>query len=143
MIIHYNWSLATFLLPMPPFNASFPLWNDILCRWLYCCMEKQCVLPDGARIKAPRKDTKMDGFLYRLHHHDQSALNLALDDSVRFSKSKYQIKSLHGRVRVRRGDKGPLNVMHKWLNRTQAVTMNFTGNGKMKKGQQKKTERKK
>jgi len=68
------------------FNASYPLWQDVLCRWLYCCMHKECVLPDGAIIIGEPPRERIDGITYHAHRDDQSALNLALIDSIQFRR---------------------------------------------------------
>ena len=82
------------------FNTSYTFSLDILCRWMYCCMQKQCVLPDGALIKPffyiP---VIFNGFKYRVHRDDQSALNLALLDAIKFRNMTTDIGMLNARVR--------------------------------------------
>ena len=80
------------------FNASFPLWNDILCRWLYCCMHRQCVLPDGAMIRGDSSEKVVDGLPYRLHRDDQSAFNLAILDTVAYRKITSNFNFLDSKV---------------------------------------------
>ena len=78
------------------FDMALPLWEDILCRWLYCALHKQCILPDGAIINALLSKWKeIDKVIYKVHRDDQSALNLALVDAVRISGSNFNVGKLN------------------------------------------------
>ena len=71
-----QWEANTIL-----FDMSTPIWPGVLCRWLYCALHELCILPDGAIMKGkiPNNRKKIDGVL---HNDDQSALNLALLDTL-------------------------------------------------------------
>ena len=90
------------------FNSSSRLWNDILCRWLFCAMHKPCLLPHNATLRgSPGVNAVVGGLPYRLHRDDQSALNLALQDALMFRgiSASYPGLLLNGQIVVRRGEK--------------------------------------
>lgn len=100
-------------------NASYPFALDVLCRWLYCCLHKQCVLPDGAFIKPFfYRPVLFNGFKYILHRDDQSALNLALLDAKAFRKVQPHIGRLNTRVR---GHATDVMSVHEFYDRIKNV----------------------
>lgn len=105
------------------FNTSYPFSLDVLCRWLYCCLQKQCVLPDGAFIKPfIYIPVIFNGFTYKVHRDDQSALNLALLDARAFRTVKPHIGRLNTRVRGHAKDVMSSRDLHDKLGTVQANT---------------------
>lgn len=88
------------------FDMQTSFWPSVLCRWLYCALQKSCILPDGAFIKQ-RKDVKINGIMYRAHRDDQSALNLAITDTLTNTKIQYNspVLTLNALINVHRGEK--------------------------------------
>ena len=88
------------------FNMQNAFWPAVLCRWLYCALQKSCILPDGALIKQ-QTNIKINEITYRAHRDDQSAINLAITDTLTNTKIHYNrpVMTLNTLIRVRRGEK--------------------------------------
>ncbi len=96
---HIQWEATTIL-----FDSSIPLWPGVLCRYLYCALHAQCILPDGAVIRTElvKEFKAIDGIIYKVHRDDQSVLNLAILDTVRVSGADYLLGKLNYCVTIHR-----------------------------------------